>query len=298
MKRIYRTPQGEAVIHALYDKHLAGTGIRTQSRMIPACFGQTHVLLAGPETAPPLVLLHGGNTINPSMLNWAKPLSEKYRLYALDTIGHPGKSAPVRLSPRDDSYGQWAVDVLDGLGLENPAFMAGSYGAGILLNAAAYAPERISKAVVMIPSGLVSIPWRTMFFDLMLPLIAYRLTPNRERLMRVLRPMFLECPIPEKVIEVTEAVFEHVRIEPEMPRNVTREEMAPFKAPVLVLAAENDRLFPARKVVARAEEVFQNLVAAEIIPDCPHFIPDRFLPALNERIDKFLRKRLAWLHSA
>jgi len=288
MKSIYRTPQGKVVIHALYDKHLAGTGIQTESRMIPTRFGQTHVLLAGPEAGPPLVILHGGNTTNPSTLAWVKPLAEKYRLYAPDTIGHPGKSDPVRLSPRDDSYGQWAVDVLDGLGLQSPAFMAGSYGAGILLNAAAYAPERISKAVVMIPSGLVSIPWRTMFFELLLPLMAYRLAPSRERLLRVLHPMFLEYPIPEDVIEITEAVFAHVRIEPEMPRNVTRDELAAFKAPALVIAAEKDLLFPAHRVVPRAEVVFQNLVVAEILPGCPHFIPERFLPGVNARIDKFL----------
>jgi len=90
------------------------------------------------------------------------------------------------------------------------------------------------------------------------------------------------------VIEITAAVFEHVYIEPEMPRNVTRDEMTSFKAPVLVIAAERDHLFPAHKVVARAEQVFQNLVAAEIISDSPHYLPDRFLPAVNARIDKFL----------
>ena len=125
--------------------------------------------------------------------------------------------------------------------------------------------------------------------DLLLkPGIDQLLFSRQERLLRVLHPMFLENPIPADVIEITAAVFEHVRIEAEMPRNVTREELAAFKAPVLVLAAENDHLFPARKVVARAEQVFQNLVAAEILPDCPHFIPERFLPTLNARIDKFL----------
>ena len=126
------------------------------------------------------------------------------------------------------------VDVLD---LEQSAFMASSFGAGILLNAGVYAPGRISKAVAITPSGLVSIPWwTTMFFDLLLPLVAYRLAPGREQLLRVLHPMFLDDPIPEDVIEITEAVFEHVRIEPEMPRNVTREELISFTAPVLVLA--------------------------------------------------------------
>lgn len=285
---IYRSAAGEAAIHALYDRQLAQLGIETESRMVPTRFGVTHVLVAGPQAGPPLVLLHGGNTTNPTTLAWVRPLLKKYRLYAPDTLGHPGKSAPVRLSPKDNSYGEWVSDTLDGLGLPQAAFMAGSYGAGILLRTAVVAPQRISAAVVMIPSGLVSIPLRTMLFELLIPLMLYQLAPSRERLIRIIRPMFVDEPIDEMVLETTEAVFEYVNIEPEMPRNVTRAELARFTAPVLVLAAEKDRLFPARQVLARAPQVFQNLVAAEVIKDSPHFIPDRFLQALNERIDRFL----------
>lgn len=285
---IYRTPQGQAIIHDLYDRQLASLGIETESRMVSTRFGETHVLVAGPQAGPALVLLHGGNTTNPITLSWVRQLLTKYRVYAPDTVGHPGKSAPLRLSPRDNSYGEWVADTLDGLGLPQAAFMAGSYGAGILLRAAAVVPERISAAVVMIPSGLVSIPMKTMLFELLIPLMLYQLVPSREGLIRILRPMFVGEPIDEVVIETTEAVFQHVHIEAEMPRNVTRDELARFTAPVLVLAAERDRLFPARQVLARAPQVFQNLVAAEVIKDSPHFIPERFFPALNERIDRFL----------
>jgi len=256
--------------------------------MVSTRFGATHILVAGLQAGPPLVLLHGGNTTNPTTLAWVRPLLSKYRIYAPDTIGHPGRSAPVRLSPKDNSYGEWVSDTLDGLELKQAAIMAGSYGAGILLRTAVTAPERISKAILMIPSGLVSIPLRTMLFELLIPLMIYQLAPSRARLMRILRPMFVAEPISEMVLETTEAVFKHVNIEPEMPRNVTRSELSRFSAPVLVLAAEKDRLFPARQVVARAPQVFQNLVAAEIIQDSPHFIPERHLPALNERIDRFL----------
>jgi pimeloyl-ACP methyl ester carboxylesterase len=289
MLNIYRSPEGEAAIHALYDRQLAQLNIDTESRMVSTRFGATHVLVAGAQDGPSLVLLHGGNTTNPTTLAWVRPLLSKYRIYAPDTIGHPGKSAPVRLSPRDNSYGEWVADTLDGLGLPQAAFMAGSYGAGILLRAAVYAPERISKAILMIPSGLVSIPLDTMLFGLITPLVLYQLAPSRERLIRILRPMFVDEPISETVLETTKAVFKHVNIEPEMPRNVTRAELARFTAPVLVLAAEKDRLFPAPKVVARAKQVFQNLVAAEILPGSPHFIPERLFPALNERIDRFLQ---------
>jgi pimeloyl-ACP methyl ester carboxylesterase len=289
---IYRTTQGQAAIYALYDQQLAQLNIDTESRMVSTRFGATHVLISGAQDGLPLVLLHGGNTTNPTTLAWVKPLLSKYRIYAPDTIGHPGKSAPVRLSPKDNSYGEWVSDTLDGLGLQQAAFMAGSYGAGILLRTAAYAPERISKAIVMIPSGLVSIPLRTMFLELIIPSMFYLLFPSRERMIRILRPMFVDEPISDDVVEMTEAVFKHVNIEPEMPRNVTRDELARFTAPVLVLAAEKDRLFPARRALARAPQVFQNLVAAEVIQGSPHFIPERFFPALNKRIDRFLTETI------
>jgi pimeloyl-ACP methyl ester carboxylesterase len=287
-RSIYTSSEGESIIHTLYDRQLSHLDIAAESRMVATRFGDTHVLLAGPGDGMPLVMLQGGNTTSPITLGWFMPLINKYRVYAIDTIGHPGKSTPVRLSPRDDSYGQWLVDVLDALELERVAMLAGSYGAGILLRTAAYAPERISQAVLLIPSGIVSIPTSTMLFDLLVPLVLYRLAPNRDRLLRVLRPMFLNEPIPEEVIEITEAVFRHVHIEPEMPRNVTGEEMARFTAPILVLAGEKDRLFPAQQVIARARQVFPNLVAADIIPGSPHFISERRLPDLNRRIDAFL----------
>lgn len=205
-KSIYRTPEGEAEIHAIYDRQLAQLKLPYESRMVKTRFGHTHVLAFGPQTAPPVVMLQGGNVTSPLTLGWIRPLFEKYRVYAPDTIGHPGKSAPVRLSPRDNSYGQWLVDVLDALGLQKPALMGGSYGAGILLRAAVYAPERISKAILFIPSGLVSIPASIMIY-LLGWLGLYSLAPTPGRLKRILWPMFKGEPIDKEVLEISEAVF-------------------------------------------------------------------------------------------
>jgi pimeloyl-ACP methyl ester carboxylesterase len=179
--------------------------------------------------------------------------------------------------------------VLDALGLSQPACLGGSYGAGILLRAAVYAPERISKAVLFIPSGLVAIPVSTMLYMLMW-LGLYRLAPTRQRLKRLLWPMFKDEPIDEGLIEITEAVLRHVRIEPEMPRNVRRSELANFKAPTLVIAAEKDGLFPADKVVKRARGLFPNLVAAEVILGATHYPPARYHAYLNVCIERFLQE--------
>lgn len=289
MASIYRSAEGETEIHAIYDRQLARLKLPHESRMVETRFGHTHVLELGPKAAPPVVMLQGGNTTNPLTIGWLRPLIGSYRVYAPDTIGHPGKSAPVRLSPHDDSYGEWLVDVLAALGLHQPPVLAGSYGAGILLRAAVYAPECISQAVLFIPSGLVSIPIGCMLYMLWW-LGLYRLAPSRSRLERLLWPIVKDEPVDEELIEITETVFRNVRIESEMPRNVSRKELKRFKAPVLVLAAEKDGLFPADKVVKRAREVFPNLVAAEVIPGATHYLPARYHADLNERCERFLKE--------
>jgi pimeloyl-ACP methyl ester carboxylesterase len=289
LKSIYRNPEGEAEIHAIYDRQLSQLKMPFKSRMVQTGFGETHVLVLGPQNAPPVVILHGGNTTSPLTLGWIRPLIERYRVYAPDTIGHPGKSAPVRISPSDDSYGRWVVEVLDALNLGQPPLLGGSYGAGILLRAAVYAPERIGKAILFIPSGLVSIPVRTMLY-LLWWMGLYRLSPTKERLKRILRPMILDEPYDKELLETTEAVFRLMHIEPEMPRNVQPEDLANFKTATLVIAAEKDGLFPGEAVVRRANKVFPNLISAEVIPGATHYLPPRYHPYLNKRIMQFLQE--------
>ena len=92
--------------------------------------------MTGPDAAPPVVVLQGGNFLNPYSLAWMLPGLRERRVYAPDTIGHPGRSAQTRLSPMDHSYGVWIADLLDGLGLDRVPLIGSSYGAGIILRAA------------------------------------------------------------------------------------------------------------------------------------------------------------------
>ena len=159
--------------------------------------------------------------------------------------------------------------------------------AGILLNTAVFAPQRISKAILFIPSGIVSFSMKTMA-TMLWGLAAYKISPSMSNVDRMLRPMFLDETIDENVREVSESVFRLTKIEAEMPRNVTPQELAAFNAPTLVITAERDRVFSAKAVSKRAVKIFPNLVATETIPGATHFLAPRFRPDLNERCIKFL----------
>ncbi|MEY7848663.1 alpha/beta fold hydrolase [Natrarchaeobius sp. A-rgal3] len=258
---IYRSRAGERRIKALYEELLADLETSFERRFVETRFGETHVLITGPETAPPLVVFHGGNVVNPISLAWFLPLAGEFRLYAPDTIGHPGYSAQTRLSPRDESYGRWVRDVLDGFGLECVPMIGASYGGGILLRTAAHSPACIERAGVVVPAGLATGSIPRLLFEIVLPMFAYRLWPSRSRLERAVQPMFTEpaSALDDRVLEVIGAVFEEVTLERSFPKPATAAELSGFDAPTLLAVAEDDVFFPPEAVVPRAHEVLTTL---------------------------------------
>jgi pimeloyl-ACP methyl ester carboxylesterase len=287
-RTIYTSIEGEARILALYDKFQNGLGVSFNDRVVNTRFGKTHVLVTGPEQGLPVVLTHGGNSITPQGLRGLLPLLKKgqYRVYAPDTVGHPGKSAQVRLSSDDQSYGQWLRDILDGLGLDRTAFIGGSFGAGIILRLAAYAPRRITKMALFVPSGIVAVPLASMLFRILLPYLLYRVRPSHQRLYQAVQWMWSD--IEDDVLELIEAVFQNVRLEAGMPRPVTESELANFKAPTLVIAAEKDAMFPGEAVIKRAREIFTNLKVAECLKGGTHYSSKHDLEYVNKRIAEFM----------
>ena len=90
-RSIYSSPAGRTEVLALYEQAIDELGIQVDHLSVDTRFGHTHVLVAGPECAPPLVIFQGGNFLGPLSTAWFRPLMEEWRVYAPDTIGHPGR---------------------------------------------------------------------------------------------------------------------------------------------------------------------------------------------------------------
>ncbi len=283
---IYRSARGEAEVIALYESKLASLAVETHSRMVDTRFGPTHVLAAGPEKAPPVMVLTGISTGAPRILEWFRTLTQDYRLYAPDPIGQPGRSAQTRVPPGDHNYGKWLVDVLDGLGLQRLPFIGVSFGGGILLDTASYAPERISQAALMVPAGLIRVPFLSTAIKFFIPSLLYRFFPSRARLIGAMQP--LADIMDDFALQVFDATLRHVKFNTAPPGPFDKKNLAGFKAPTLLFLAKSDIFVPMEPAWRRAQELFPSLVAVEVF-EGPHIPPLSIWQANAERIGVFLK---------
>ena len=283
---IYKTVEGAARIEALYDEALAALGVDYESRWVDTRSGETHVLVVGPEDAPPVVFLPGGNFLNPTCLRWFLPLARDYRLYAPDIVGQPGRSAQVRPSSKGDGHAFWVEDVMSGLGLERAPLVGLSYGAGVAIRAMGVVPERISRAALISPSAIATGPVARMLLEVGVPMLLYRLRSTHERLLAAAKPLMTEPD--ERVIRQLGVVYRDIKLDAGLPRIATEEELRGFAGPVAVFASEDDVFFPAPAVLERAREIFPSLIHAELLEGSHHVPSKTALDHVSARIRVFL----------
>lgn len=123
-----------------------------ESTTVPTRFGDTFVRLSGPAGARPVVLLPGGQSNSLVWRRLVKPLSECFRVHAVDAIYDEGRSVPTRPVTDVDALCAWLDEVLDGLRLPDGVALAGqSYGAYAAAEYALHAPRRIDRLAWIAP---------------------------------------------------------------------------------------------------------------------------------------------------
>ena len=138
---IYKSEKGKEAILSLYDKQLARLGHKYEDLYIDTSFGKTHIIETGTTSGIPLLVFHGGNATSAYNLLFCDFLMKDFHIYAIDTIGHPGKSDEISLSSGNYDYGKWVKEVIDHLGYEKISCFGGSFGAGIIAKTMCVAPE-------------------------------------------------------------------------------------------------------------------------------------------------------------
>ncbi len=288
MKSIVKTPAARTALEGWYQTFRAKIPVRTTERRVSTRFGETHVLVGGPEEGPAVVVLHGALASSAHVLAELAPLLSTFRVYAVDIIGQSVKSAEVRPPVSDNSYGVWLADVMDGLGLPKAHVIGVSYGGFVALKFAAHAPSRIDRFVLLVPAGVVGGPVFDGFFKLGLPMLMYRAFPSEKRLARSVQNLLTTHDDDWKPY-LGEA-FRGIDLDMRIPPLARPEELASLTAPALVIGADKDLSFPGQKLLDRVTELLPNLKDKELIANCRHCPPttDEFRAWLSGRISRFL----------
>ena len=128
-------------------------------------------------------------------------------------------------------------------------------------------PERIGRAVLVVPAGIADVPLGSML-SLAAGYLGYRAVARRSFVESTVRRLSGGDPDP-LFVESTALAFRGTALDTEMPRNATPEELRGLTAPVMVIAGEHDPLFRPDRILPRSKALFTNLVATATLPGVP-----------------------------
>lgn len=280
----FRTAAGESLFLAAYQKNLDLWPVAYESRHVETRFGSTHVITAGPDDAPPLLLIHGFGF---SATMWASniaALAADRRVYAVDIMGDMNQSVPSRAFANRREMAEWLCELLDALGVERTVVVGHSYGGWLSLNLALNAPERVERMVLLAPAASF-VPMVKQFY---LRVMGAGLLPG---LMSRSFAQWCVAPghtAPAAMVEQFHMGLKHYRWGPvRMPDLYTDEELRQIDVPALLLMGDHEVIYDAEAAIARARRLLKGLTVT-MIPDAGHALSIEQPDLVNQAIRAFI----------
>ncbi|WP_280273501.1 alpha/beta fold hydrolase [Nocardia wallacei] len=274
---IYRSAAGHRILTELYRERLAHAPIPLEQRRVPVPGGETFVLAAGSPSAPALVLLHGSSTNSTAWLSSMTVLASRFRVLAVDIIGEPGLSAPIRPPLESDRYAAWLDAVLDRCEVGEAAVLAASLGGWIALDHAVRRPGRITRMALLNPSGIGRQRWAFVVPALLLSLGG---DPGRRALARyVLGAGLRGVPDADRLVADTATITRHFRPRTDTLPIFTGDQLAGIEAGLLAVVGARDALLDSVQTYQRLRE--HTRAELHLLPDVGHLIPPQGEPITN-----------------
>lgn len=288
----FRSSVGKARFLRAYDAALAAWPAPWEALTLQTAVGPTHLIASGDPLAPAVILLP---SFSGTALLWAPnvaALSARYRVYAVDVIGQPGKSLALERIKERDQYVRWLADLMDGLGVNSAALVGSSYGAFLAASLAMARPERVSRLVLIGPAGVFA---RLSAFT-MLSLMAGSLRRSLLSLLGASSPSAATLfsrkvapPPPDnswrQLMEVI--LDERPTVSLISPVAFATTELSAITAPILVLVGEHEQLSKPRAVMDKARLMKQG-VEAELVPGGDHLANITAAEHVTGRLLRFL----------
>ncbi len=187
--KVYRSRKSGQVIRETYDRLLSLWKCELWERDAETEYGTTHVIECGQEENPPLVLFHGVG--DDSALMWiynAPELSRYFHIFAIDTLGGPGKSVPNGNYNRDFDDICWIDGILDALRVDRAYFAGVSHGGYLVQAYTLHRPEKVIRTISI--SGTVPVGGKKNSMTAMMKIfLPEALFPTDRNVVKLIRKM-------------------------------------------------------------------------------------------------------------
>jgi pimeloyl-ACP methyl ester carboxylesterase len=283
MTHFYKSAEGERLVRERYLKFLEHWPVPNQQLRVPTRQGETFIVACGPESAPPLLLLHGSAGNAAMWLGDVAAWAAHFRVYAIDMIGEPGLSAPSRPPLESEAHAQWLDDVMQALSpresIVSVSIVGVSLGGWLALDYATRRPHRVDSLVVQCPGGVGRQKIGIVFKTIALRLCgAWGVRKLRESILG--RAPSDAPPTLRKFMEFVALIHEHFR-----PRMVKMpvfndDALQRLTMPVLAILGAKDPLLDSAGTKRRLEE---NVAHAEVhyLPEAGHVLRRQTAPILD-----------------
>ncbi|MCG6186205.1 alpha/beta fold hydrolase [Maribellus maritimus] len=254
MNTFFSNPEAKEENQKLYHQKLDELPIRYEFMQIETSYGDTNIVITGPKGEQPLVLLHDSNSCAPAAIETMIDLTQNFRIYAVDIPGQPNLSEEFRLNMNDNSYGKWMYEILSRLGVKN-AFLVGiSFGGFVVWQTLIFEEKRIAKAFLISPSGIIKGNPLKIFFKVFRPVKRYKKQKKIKYLEQFSGEQFSEKR--DFAETFLSNLFLHYTMDFSPIPLISKNKAQRIKTPIHIFTAENDLLFPGKKIIKRAKKIF------------------------------------------
>jgi pimeloyl-ACP methyl ester carboxylesterase len=268
MSSLYKSEQGKNEILRLYDEKLDSLNMQHTNIVVETHFGKTHIVRVGDLSNPPIIVVHGSNGCAPIALETYADLIDSFCVYAVDVLAQPNKSAEIRLSMKDDSYGQWMNEVIEELELKDVVLAGFSFGGLVILKTLINNEKNVKEVFLSAPAYIVNGNPIKALLKFFFPLKMYMKTKKTKYIERFLTSAFTQKD--DFAFKYLSLVFTHFTMDFTPVPTIKVSEASKISTPITLIGADNDIIFPGGKMIKRAKKIFPSLKQTLLLSDSKH----------------------------
>lgn len=290
--KVFKSEKGKNDLYESYEKLLKLWDTEFEEKDIITKFGTTHIIEAGQDNKPVLLLFHGvgDNSAMMWVLN-AKELAEKFRIIAIDAIGGAGKSVPNENYGKNFSQTEWITELMGKLGIEKADAVGVSYGCYLTQLLKIKMPGRIGKILGM--SGTISVEGSKSSIGRMIKVfLPEALIPNDKNVLKLLKkltgPGFSHLFRHEELMKHWKLMlrnFNNASMTPHKIEKFTKDEFLKIKDESLFLIGDHDILSNYPGSLDFMDDLGMNY---ELIKNAGHVVNHEFPELINKKILDYL----------